>query len=198
MIRAMAKLICVLAGLYCLLALADRWVWTEPLWVKYWPLTLVSRQPSPAEVHAADLAGRLETTKREVARLHDLLSASGEKQRDLIRQLDGKTSDTEGINDLTRLQAENPVAFALVRSIDAEELRLAELRRKLADMEQEVARLEARRIAASNGVSLVDPLKSMGPADELAIPADAENVEARYERIIREAKETELAQRNEP
>jgi len=198
MIRATAKLICVLAGLYCLLALADRWGWTEPLWAKYWPLTFMPRQPSPAEAHAAGLAGRLKTAKQEVAKQHDLIDASAEKRHDLVRQLGEKTSEAEGMNDLTRLRAENPVAFALVRSIDAEGLRLAELRRKLADLEQEVARLEARRIAASNGVSLIDPLKSMGPADELAAPADDENVEARYERIIRDARDAQYSQRNKP
>jgi hypothetical protein len=187
MIRATAKLICLLTGLYCLLALADRGEWTNPLWAKIWPSTLLPRRPSPAEVHAADLDCRLETVKRQIADTVDSLNAATTKLHDLVRQLRDRLGGTDDTDDLGRLQADNPVAFALVRAVDAEDRQQAERRRKLADLEGQLARLEAQQIAAANGVSLTDPVEPDRPSDELRSETGDESADSRYRRIIREA-----------
>jgi len=190
MIRATAKLICILAGVYCLLALADRWGWTEPLWAKCWPQTVLPRRPSPAESYAADLEPRLAAVRRKIAEATDSLDASGRKRRELVGQLRRRLDGRNETDDSVRLQADNPVAFALVRSIDAEDSRQAENRRSLTELERELARLEARRIAADNGVSLTDPVANSGPADQLRAETGEESAEARYGRIVREAANT--------
>lgn len=190
MIRVTAKLICVLAGLYCLVALADRWGWTEPLWAKCWPQTVLPRRPSPAEVHAAELQSRMETLKREIAALREARSASAEKRRDLLVQLRDRVASNPGQTDMARLQADNPVAFALVRSIDAEDRREAEDGIKLAELEAQQSRLEARRIAANNGVSLVDTAEPTSPSDGLRTETSDSGPDDRYRRIIREARDS--------
>lgn len=190
MIRVTAKLICIVAGLWCLLALADRWGWTEPLWAKCWPQTVLPRRPSPAEAHAADLETRLAVVKRQIAEATESLEASSRKRQELAGQLRQRLDKQNGTDDATRLQSDNPVAFALVRSIDAEDRRQAETGRHLAELERQLARLEARRIATDNGVSLTDPVEPSGPADQLRAETGEDSAEVRYGRIIREAANT--------
>lgn len=188
MIRVTAKLICVLAGLYCLVAFADRRGWTETLWDKVWPQTLLPRRPSPAEAHAAGLERRMETVKCQVADARDSLNVSTSKRNDLARQLRERLGERDEADDLARLQIANPVAFALVRSVDAEDRRQTECRRNLADLDGQLAQLEARRIASDNGVSLTDPVEPVRPSDEMRTETGDESTESRYRRIIREAK----------
>ena len=188
MIRVTTKLICILAGLYCLLALADGRGWTEPfVWAKVWPRTVLPRRPSPAEAHAADLANRSATVRQQIVKATESLGAFSRKRQGLVRQLRQRLDEHNGMDDPACLQADNPVAFALVRSIDAEDRRQAEARRELAELEQKFARLEARRIATDNGVSLTDPVAPSGPADQLRAETGEESAGARYRRIIREA-----------
>ena len=187
MIHMTAKLICVLAGLWCLVALADRWGWTEPLWAKCWPQTILPRRPSPAEAHAADLETRLAAVRSEIAAANESLDASADKRQELVVQLRQRLGGYDAAGDAARLQTDNPVAFALVRSVDAEDCRQAETRRKLSELERQLARLEARQIATDNGVSLTDPLEPAGPVDELRAETGDESTEARYGRIVREA-----------
>ena len=96
----------------------------------------------------------METVRLQIAEARESLDASGRKRGELIGQLRERLAGHGGSDDPARLQTDNPVAFALVRSIDAEDRRQAESRRELADLERQLARLEARRIAMVNGVSL--------------------------------------------
>ena len=198
MIRATAKLICVLAGLWCLLALTDRWGWIEPLWANCWPQTVLPRRPSPAEVHAADLEARLASVRSQIAEAKGALDASADRRQELVGQLRQRLGGHDSAGDAARLQTDNPVAFALVRSIDAEDRRQAETRRKLSELERQLARLEARRIATDNGVSLTDPVEPSGPADQLRAETGEESAEDMYGRIIREAANGNWTQRKEP
>jgi uncharacterized coiled-coil protein SlyX len=188
MIPATAKLICALAGLYCLLAVADRAGRTDPMWTATWPKTLLPRRASAAEVRAADLEARIQAVNGQIAETRDSLNAGTERRHDLVKQLRDRLGQSDETVDLVRLQVDNPVGFALVRSIDAEERRQAEYRQDLAELEGQLAQLEARQIAASNGVSLTDAVEPARPSDELRTETGEESAEIRYRRIIRDAK----------
>ena len=187
MIRMMAKLVCILAGLCCLLALADRRGWTDPLWATCWPQVVLPRRPSHTEEQVANLESRLETIKQETSDARDSLAVIAGKRRKLLKELRDCLGDGTDPDDMARLPSDDPVAFALLRSIDAEDRKQAEGRRELANLERERARLEARRIAASNGVSLIDPV---APSEQLRAEAGEESAADRYRRILREARDT--------
>lgn len=187
MIRAIPNVIFVLAGLWCLLALADRWGWTEPLWEKGWPQTILPRRPSPVEVQAADIEARTAVLRTQIAETKKVMAASAGKRQGLIARLMQQLHDNGSAGDAACLETDNPVAFALVRAIDADDQRQAETRRMLSEMDRQLARLEARRIAVDNGLSLIDPVASSGPGEHLRAETGEESTATRYERIVREA-----------
>jgi hypothetical protein len=129
--------------------------------------------------------------QQDIARIQDQIKASSENRQRLVRELGMQLGGVDNVTDSAGYQSENPVAYALIRSVDAEDLKLSELQQRLSGLEGEAARLSARQIAARNGVSLVDPTEDIGPADELASPAAAETVETRYERIVDQARKSQ-------
>ena len=192
MIGKLAKVIWVLAGLFCLLALADRWEWTQPLWEKVLPEVVLARRPSPSEIQISQLCKRMSALKRKITDIAQAKADSTTKRHDLLERLSAGISTEGPIPEVEQLMKNDPVATALVWSVDAEDRRLLELERDLTKQTAELARLEARVIALRNGVSQVDPAESVKPSDELRAENSGETDYDRYRRIICEA--TQLIQ----
>lgn len=188
MIRKMAMAACVIVGVSCLIALADQGGLTDPLWAKVWPRVVLARRPSPAEVYASDLSGRVEAVRRRITEAKELLITAAQRRQDLLRQLRERLREADDAGDLGRLQEQNPVAFALIRSVDAEDRKQAESQQSLAELEAQLASLEARQIASQNGVNLAEAGEQMRPSDELRAETGNESMEVRFQRIIRDAK----------
>jgi len=189
MIGRLAKVIWVLAGLFCLLALADRWGWTHPLWEKVLPEVVLARRPSPSEAQIGQLSERIDALKRQIADIEQARVGSTAKRRDLLARLRERIGRDASDAETEQLMKDDPVAAALVRSVDAEDRRLVELGRDLVERRTELTRLEARLIALRNGVSQIDPAESARPSDELRTENSGETDRDRYRRIIREATE---------
>lgn len=188
MIRTAAKVICVLAGLFCLLAWADRRGWTRPLWARLLPEVILTRQPSASEVQIAELENRIETLKREVFSTKELRAAGSTKRRELLSQLCEQVGDPgEQRFSLESLMQGNPLVSALVRSVDALDQKDAELQRKTIDQQAELKRLEARLVSLRNGLRFVEAATDMTPPDGMETENDGSTAFERYDRIIREA-----------
>ena len=67
MLRSIIILICMLAGLWCLLALADAQDWTRPVWDRLMPQVLLPRRLSPTEMQMAQAESRIAEFTRDVA-----------------------------------------------------------------------------------------------------------------------------------
>ena len=189
MLGKMAKIIWVLAGLFCLLALADRWGGARPVWGKALPEVLLARRPSPSETQIGQLGKRIDALKRQIADVEQAKIDSTMKRHDLLTRLGERIGNDTPDAEVERLMKDDPVAAALVRSVDAEDCRLLELERNLVEQRGELTRLEARLIALRNGVSQVHPDESTRPSDELRTEDGGETERDRYRRIIREATE---------
>ena len=189
MIGKLAKVIWVLAGLFCLLSLADHWAWTRPLWEKALPEVVLTRGPSPSETQIGQLRERIDALKRQIADIEQARAGSTAKRRDLLARLRERIGSDAQDAEAERLMKDDPVAAALVRSVDAEDRRLLELEGDLTEQRAVLTRLEARVIALRNGVSQVDPAESARPSDELRTENSGETARDRYRRIIREVTE---------
>jgi len=191
MLRALTKTTCLVAGVFCLVALADRRNLTRPLWDKILPEVVLARQPSPCEAQTKEVEGRVETLAREIAALEKAAIVSREKRRGLLVRLRNQvgTDDATLLSNVERLTREDPVASALVRAIDAEDQRERDLARQLDDARAKRAQLEARLIALRNGVSQVEPHEPMRPSEQLRAKGAGETAADRHRRIVREAME---------
>ena len=190
MIRKAAGLVCILAGLYCLLGLADRWGWANPLWEKAWPQAILPRRPSASEIRTAELDSRVQALKQQISACRKTRAKSAGERCELVRQLREQMGDHAGPLELTCLKEDDPVSFALVRSIDAEERKDIQSQGRLEELEAELSRLEAQQIAVRSGVSLVEPITPSTPSEQLRSESGEETTESRYQRIIREARQT--------
>lgn len=191
MIRRSAKLICILAAAYCLLALMDRWRWTDPVWAKIWPQTVLPRRPSPAEARAAELESRLEVVRQQINATRSSLAEICSRRRELQGQLRDQLMLVDAIGPPPHLEAEYPVVFALVRSIDAEDSKERAANERIALLEGGAARLQAQQIAAESGIPFVNPSELAGPSDQLRALAAEGDTDSRYQRIIQEAQSSE-------
>ena len=189
MIGKLTKVIWVLAGLFCLLALADRWGWTRPLWEKALPEVMLARRPSPIETQIGQLGERIDALKRQIADIEQTKAGSMANRRDLMARLRERIDNDAPDAETERLMKDDPVAAALVRSVDAEDRRLVKFGRDLTERKTDLTKLEARVIALRNGVSQVAPADSARPSDDLRTENSGETDHDRYWRIIREATE---------
>ena len=186
MIGKLGKVIWVLAGLFCLLALADHWGWTGLLWQKALPEVVLTRRPSPRETQVDQLDERIDALKRQIAYIEQTRASSMEKRDDLLTQLRDRIRSDGSEEEAEWIMKNDPVAAALVRSLDAEDQRLIELRCYLIERRKNLTKLEARLIALRNGVSQVSPAELAKPSDELRTENSGETNYDRYLRIIRE------------
>jgi septal ring factor EnvC (AmiA/AmiB activator) len=168
MIRTAVKVTWGMAGLLCLLALADRWGWLMPLWSKLFPEVLLSRPLTACEIQIAELAKQIEATHNDISTLKEVAAASEEKRR----TLEGQLVERAGYNfrfgpqNSPRFKTD-PVAVALDAAISAAHRHEAETQAEIKRKESEIDRLKSRVIALQNGVS---PLKLTGltrPSEQL-------------------------------
>jgi hypothetical protein len=188
MVRKLAILICVIAGLWCLLALGDSWDWTRPAWQKLMPEVILPRRPSQSELQIAQVEARLVELRHQIAsaeQIHnDLVHQRGGLVAKLREQIGPHTSCLPA--EAKQLLKDSPIAVALIRSIDALDRRDAELSRELAGLRSELELTEARLIALRNGVGLIEVTEPSRPSDGLR-PERVGGADERYQRILCEA-----------
>ena len=180
------KLIALLAGLLCLVALADQLDLTKPLWNRLWPETILPRQPSPYERYQREIEDRRIVLRRQIANLEKGLTVSRQNRKELLCQVHNQVYPTSKFLDPNQLQREHPIAFALIRSIAASDQKLADDQNKLNRLRNDLVQLEARVIEARNELPLPE-MELIGPSAAMELQDGSESAEKTYQQIIAEA-----------
>lgn len=188
MIRTLATAMCVLSGLFCVAALADRWGLTQPLWQRTLPETVLPRRPSASDTRIRELESQMKTLRQRIETTEEARSRAKAEGEDLLRQLRQRLRDARRVPvEPQRLMEGDAVAAALIRAIDAQDRKAAAFRAKTGELEAELDRLQARRIALRTGLSLVGTTQSPSPSEAMGAEEPREEAIIRYKRIIRDA-----------
>jgi hypothetical protein len=190
MSRLAAKTVCLVAGLFCLVALADGRNLTVPMWKCLMPPVLLPRRLSASESQMSGVQARREVIRREIAETEEARQTCARRRDDLMGRLRAQIAGKDvGEMEVEQIMKADPVTAALVRSIDAEGVRGENLNRRAAEQNAEMVRLDARIIALQSGVSLTERVEPERPSDHLRPEgSQAESEAARYADILKQAK----------
>ena len=181
----------IVTGLYCLLAWVDRRGWAQQAWQRVLPTAVQPRRPSVSELQMAELSARMEQLRLEidgVRKAQDELAAERKRLLAQLREKIARSASPAVAPD--QLLRDDPVAAALLQSIDAEDQKAAGIENQLRERKFILDHLEARLIALNNGIDLLDQSDLPWESEEASSQGAGITTQDRYRRILREALHT--------
>ncbi len=188
MVRKGTTLICILAGAWCLVTVLDSRGWLKRLWDVGLPVVILDRKPSPTEVQSAEVEKGISEVERHIDSILVSRKRLAAGRSELLTRLQEQIAVVRSgeTPNARRLVMDNPIVTALVRSIDAEDRRDAELAVKFTDLRRQLERMQARLITLRTGTSLIDVDEPRAESN-FQRPNYLEDAHERYERILNEA-----------
>ena len=190
MLRSLLKLFLMLSIVLSIVCLADRYNFTELVWEKTLPVTILPRKLSPSEVALLEIDSQKTAANKRVSEIEQQMRNVEVKRSQMLASL-SKQCGMKKINyetDVTEIMKDSLIA-ATIRSIAASDDNLSQLGKELRIQEKALRQFEARKVAIQNGVSPETLQTNVTPSERIRLNEDVADYSRKkhYEEIFHEA-----------
>ena len=193
MLRSILNMLFMLSAVLSIVCFADRYNFTDIVWEKTLPVTILPRKLSPSETALLGIDSQINAANIHMDEIKQK-SRDEEAQRSKMLASLTEQCNMKKINyetDVAEIM-KDPFAAATIRSIATSDDNLSELQMELSALEKAWRQFEAHKIAIQNGVSLEALRTNKTPSERIRFNEDMADYSRNkhYKKIVHEALKT--------